>query len=449
MNNPYRVLAAIICSLIMVLGGLFFLANAASGSTPVTLDSGKVSCTTDSLGYCNGPTLPFTPNAVVITAQAPISTIPAQAIAQLTTNGFRVRFINQLGRALITKAVRYSYIATRGATSTPTTTTKAPTSSTKGTTKPPTSSTKGQTAIPLAASSPWLTTVNSAPLAGDSAAVVANLASQVKNYWGGIAAFNTKYYNNSFYPAAQDTPRQRMGFYDCHGLGYVPDNLFNGKGYFLDIPIPQGATPADGSDHIMSIYDASTDRLWEFWNVLKTSSGGYQACWGGRIDNVSSSIGYFPAPYGATATGLSISAGMISIDDVRHGEINHAMYFMTREAQPRSRLSWPAQRGDGRVEATDIVRQGQRLRLDPTLDLSKYNLTPIGHMVAVAAQKYGFIVADTSGAVGVIGESSHRYLEETGSDPWKSLLSGTGNAAPLVNFPWQMLQAIQVDYGKP
>lgn len=303
-------------------------------------------------------------------------------------------------------------------------------------------------AVPLAADSPWLTRIDSAPLASNSQAVVANLSEQIDNYWGGVAAFNTKYYNNAFYPVMDATAGQRVGFFDCHGLGYTPDNLFDGEAYFLNVPIPRGATPAAGSDHIMSVYNSESDQLWEFWNVRQTAAGGYEACWGGRIDHVSSSPGYFPAPYGATATGLSISAGMISMTEVKSGRINHAMYLLTRQAQPRTRLSWPAQRGDGQLDDPNVVRQGQRLRLDPSLDLSAYDLTPIGHMVAVAAQEYGFIVADTSGAVGVVGESGNRYIAQTGADPWDQILQGQQGEA-LRNFPWHHLQAIQVDYGKP
>lgn len=305
------------------------------------------------------------------------------------------------------------------------------------------------TAVPLAADSPWLTTVDTAPLAANSAAVVADLTAQVDGYWGGVAAFNVDHYNNSFYPVAAGTPTQTMGFYDWQGLGYTPGNLLSGAGYFLNVPIPAGAVPAAGSDHAMSIYDASTDQLWEFWNVIPNGAGGWKAGWGGRIDNVSASPGYFPPPYGAIATGLVFSAGMISVDDITRGEIGHAMYLMTRKSQPRARLSWPAQRGDGTYDEVDIVRQGQRLRLDPTLDLSALNLTSVGRMIAVAAQKYGFIVCDTSGAVGVATEAGLRYVAETGVNPWTSLLAAETAWSPMVRFPWTHLQAIEVDYGKP
>jgi hypothetical protein len=119
MTHAYRVLLATIGGLVLTVAGMSFVNSVASGSTPTSFDSGTASCKTDSLGYCNGPTLPFAPNAVAITVQAPVGG-PSQATAQLTSGSFRARFFQPAGGAASAATVTYSYVATRGTTVTPT-----------------------------------------------------------------------------------------------------------------------------------------------------------------------------------------------------------------------------------------------------------------------------------------------------------------------------------------
>jgi len=131
MTHAYRTLLATGSTTVLVLAGLLVLANVASGSTPVSFDSGTASCTTDSLGYCNGPTLPFKPNAVTITVQGPTNG-PSQARVALTATSFRARFFQPAGTASASMTVTYSYIATRGATATPPAPTPTVTTTTPG-----------------------------------------------------------------------------------------------------------------------------------------------------------------------------------------------------------------------------------------------------------------------------------------------------------------------------
>jgi hypothetical protein len=143
MTNGYRALLAIISALILAVAGLFFIANVASGSTPASFDSDTASCTTDGNGYCNGPMLPFTPNAVTVTVQAPMSgvqVIPSQVMVKIITGSFRARFFQPSGSKAANVAVTYSYLATRRTTPTPTPT---PTPTSTPTLPSPTSGSSG------------------------------------------------------------------------------------------------------------------------------------------------------------------------------------------------------------------------------------------------------------------------------------------------------------------
>jgi hypothetical protein len=63
--------------------------------------------------------------------------------------------------------------------------------------------------------------------------------------------------------------------------------------------------------------------------------------------------------------------------------------------------SWPATRNDGANSSTLAIPEGQRFILNPNLNLSTLGLSPMAMTIAVAAQKYGFVVDDSSGSVSI------------------------------------------------
>lgn len=304
----------------------------------------------------------------------------------------------------------------------------------------------GSFAIPLAANSPWRTTVSNAPLASNSAALTSDLMRQVRNWSGREAAFNAYEYNTSFYKVDASTPRQDVQYGYCDGRPLY-DGVYNQSAHFKNVPIPAGAVAAKGTDAHLAIYDASSDQLWEFWVMTKTGSG-WKACWGGRLDNVSKGIGTFPYTWGTNASGTSGVAGMITIDEVRRGEINHTMSLQLQETAPWNTFSWPANRSDGTPGSTSQILMGQRLRLDPSVNVEALPLSKIGKMVARAAQKYGFLVDNRSGVVAVVPESGTPEQLRTGVNPWDSLM-GVPAWEVMKGFPWDKMQFLPKDYGKP
>lgn len=305
----------------------------------------------------------------------------------------------------------------------------------------------GPAGYPFGAASVWRADISSTPIAENSASMVSYLAESVADRYGGVAALNISRYNNSYFVAAPGTPTVDVGFNDCQGKGYVPGGLIGPGGQFTDVPIPAAAVPAAGDDKAMSVYSPVTDQLWEFWVAGQDDNGRWTACWGGRIDAVSHSVGYFLGGFGASASGLATTGGMVGLDDVRFGSIEHALALQIPE--PAARLSWPAQRTDGGNTHPHAVPEGTRLRLDPSLDVDGLGLHPIAAMIARAAQRYGFIVTDHAGAVAVVAESGVPEAAATGVDPWEQLLEGTAEYEVLENFPWDRLQALPADYGKP
>ena len=140
--------------------------------------------------------------------------------------------------------------------------------------------------------------------------------------------------------------------------------------------------------------------------------GEWHAAWGGRMRGVSTHPGFYrrvtdpagvvveDASWGSTASSLPVAGGMITLEDLRAGKIDHALQLLL--PFPKSGTwSWPAQRTDGTDTRAAGIPEGAHFRINPTLNIASLNLPPITRMMAEAAQKYGMIVNDgTATAVG-------------------------------------------------
>jgi hypothetical protein len=302
-------------------------------------------------------------------------------------------------------------------------------------------------------SSVWRKDVSAAPLSPNSLGQQANFLSQVQRYYG-VVNLNFQDYNSPWEVVGGDQERVDVAFDDCQKKGYIPDVLFSASPRaFMDVPIPDDAVPAKGTDGALTVYSPDTDQLWEFWKAKQRDDGSWQACWGGRIDNVSTSPGWFPGYTGTSATGLASSAGAIGIKEAQEGRIDHALAIVLPE--PAKGHVWPAQRSDGFSLDVNGIKEGTRLRLDPSVDVSALKLHPIAKMVALAAQEHGFIVTDKAGSTAVITESGAGIKATTGVDPWTALRTKPGASTPtpgyeiFKNFPWDKIQVVEEGWGRP
>jgi hypothetical protein len=214
---------------------------------------------------------------------------------------------------------------------------------------------------------------------------------------------------------------------------------------WLQVPIPSNAKAAAGTDEHMVISQPSTDRMWEFWKMARQSDG-WHAQWGGSMNNASTNPGYFTSPgpsnWGATATSLPLLGGLIRPAELASGHIDHAIAIAIPQTRAQY-FTWPAQRTDGQVYSTTAIPEGQRFRLDPSLNLSAIPMSPMVRMIAVAAQKYGMIVRDKSGSVTLYGEDTS---DEGLPNPYYGPSGWFQNryvSTLLQAFPWSHLEALQ------
>ena len=285
---------------------------------------------------------------------------------------------------------------------------------------------------PFAPNSVWnLPLSRSVPLSAHSRSYVDEIVRQVNDYgpWLNTWSYTTPLY---LVPAGEGTTRVTL---DTWG----PDL----QSAWDTVPLPANAVPSAGSDEQLTVWQPSTNTLWEFWKLHRVH-GAWHARWGGEMQDVSHNPGYFTHSattndWGATATGLPLLGGLITTADLQRGYIDHALAISLVETAPRY-YAWPAQRTDGYVFTPGVAQipEGTRFRLDPRLNIASLHLPRLVRMIAEAAQRYGIIVRDKSGAVSFYGQ------DPVSGQPslWGAAFQGQYPNNLLRSFPWNRLQAV-------
>jgi hypothetical protein len=285
----------------------------------------------------------------------------------------------------------------------------------------------------------------SAPLDPNSAAVVSAFADEVTEAEDAKAgpSINTTLWSVPVYTVPADQPTVKV---TLERLSPEPalQSAWNA------VPLPADAQPAAGTDKHLVVWQPDTDRLWEFWHLENTPTG-WQAQWGGAMENALSDVGaYGPnawsgatASWGSSATSLSVAGGLITLEDLEKGEINHALAIAI--PNPRGGVyTTPAERTDGESTNPLSLPEGAHLRLDPHLNLTALHLPRLTLMMAEAAQRYGIVVRDHAANVAFFGQDP----TPTGSNPYTEAPGYFEGKAPhqlLESFPWSHLQLLKLE----
>lgn len=263
-----------------------------------------------------------------------------------------------------------------------------------------------------------------------SAARVAELVRQVDEFGGWI---NTDQFSTPLYVVPEDQELIRVAL---NRPGCCPQV----EADFQEVPLPADAVPADGTDAHLTVWQPSTDSLWEFWQLGRVGDG-WEASYGGKLEDVSTSDGVIPVG-GATASSLPIIAGTMLIDEARAGDIPHALAlaipFPQRDAYVRPALRTDGDGADGVPEEAQIP-EGARFRLPADFDIAAQPWSPFTKMLARAAQRYGIVLRDKAGAVVFFGEDPRGR----GADPWPGLIGLPKNEI-MDEFPWEELQLLEL-----
>jgi hypothetical protein len=290
---------------------------------------------------------------------------------------------------------------------------------------------------PFADTSLWNTPIAAgAAVDPASAAMIADFSSISGQtaFWINIQDYSVPVYWVDSTAAATVTVMASLGGSGFR-TGAASDSVPAGSG---PAPIPAGAMAAAGTDRHLAIVDRVTRVEWGFWDAA-SATGGWTAGEASTMDLAGS--GARPpernnpwwAGHGPRACGFALIAGLITVDEMRAGSIEHALVV----AYPHIRSRYytpPASSAQGTTTdaiATRGILCGGRIQLDPTLDVSTLGLSASGVIIARALQKYGAFVGDYSGAVSLYGDAS-----ATAQAAWTAGLLANGEAAkiPLNRF---------------
>ncbi len=216
------------------------------------------------------------------------------------------------------------------------------------------------------------------------------------------------------------------------------------------VPLPGNAKPASGTDKHLVVWQPSSKQLWEFWHLEKKTEG-WEAYWGGAMQNALTDPGnYGPeawsgaaTDWGASGTSLSIAGGLITLEDLEKGQINHAIAIGLPNTREYT-YATPAERTDGGCAEATSLPAGAHLRLNPSLSLSTLHLPHFTLMLAEAAQKYGIFVRDTASVVALYAQDP----TPTGTNPYTApggYFEGKSPAQLLALFPWSHLQLLKME----
>jgi hypothetical protein len=201
--------------------------------------------------------------------------------------------------------------------------------------------------------------------------------------------------------------------------------------------IPEYAEPAPGNDGTLVVIDWQEHRTVEMWQPTPEADGSWTTSWGTTTPIDGSGV---PTVFGNGA-GISHLAGVIRVEEIEQGIIDHALVFSTSEPC-LDEFRYPATKTDGSATSNSCIPEGARIRLNPTIDLNTLRLTPGERIIAEALQGYGAYAVDTGGTAMAF------YFEiaddATAASPGSVYTDAglTRDYSPLRTIPWDELQVL-------
>jgi hypothetical protein len=293
----------------------------------------------------------------------------------------------------------------------------------------------GQQLFPL--DNAWNQNISNAPVAANSAAIIAHIgaATHVVPDW---TAAN---------PTEGSSPLYGIPFNIVHGnstakVNVVIDN-YPGESDNIPVPIPANAVlegdfqngpnlngggynPNQRGDSHLIVWDEDNNIAYELFGVSRPSDPTLfpntadvevpktDLLWHAAQETVWNMNTDAFRTLGATsadAAGLSILAGLARPDEALpasmggQGAINHALAVTLPSSDINPQYIYPAAHMLGTTPSPGAVPLGTRLRLqnNPTIDTLINNMPPQSKAIALAMQQYGLIVSDVGSAMYVSG----------------------------------------------
>jgi len=261
---------------------------------------------------------------------------------------------------------------------------------------------------PFSAASPWNQRIPAGtPSDRQSQALIEDLAAR------GPWLVNMKDWSIPVYFVDADhTPK--------HDVGDSRPGVYGaGFGFPRAIPIPDDAVASppfrEGSDNHLSIIDRKLGLEWGMWAATRDTHGRWFTGLGAVTDLTGTGVAppwyYSPREFDShrgRASGFPLVAGLIFVDEIKAGRIEHALVFAYDHC--RTGLFIPPASTSQVLQLDAVgsrgIPMGGRIQLDPNWDVESSALTPAGKVIARALQQYGAYCGDYAGANVLYGENS-------------------------------------------
>lgn len=177
------------------------------------------------------------------------------------------------------------------------------------------------------------------------------------------------------------------------------------------MPIPptalvEGGANASGDRHVLVIKQGEC-KLYELYRAFKINDAQWQVDSSAVYDLHSHALR--PAGWtSADAAGLPMLPGLIRMDEVKAGEIAHAIRFTAVRTQRA--FVWPARHFASNITDANVPAMGQRFRLKASKDLSSYPKDI--QVIFTAFKRYGLILADNGSNWFVGGEHNPAWNDD-------------------------------------
>jgi hypothetical protein len=261
-------------------------------------------------------------------------------------------------------------------------------------------------------SSPWNTPIIASPVLDSSNASYKTNIQAFPNWYLDVVAFSMPIYRATGSETRYTVPT-------THDSDWGPA-FPNGA----TIPVNGTWKASLGSDGWITIVDTNGYAYW-IWQYL-WNSGVPRGSWGGSGQIDSSEINGWAATGSGTGCGAQPVAGVITLDDLTRGTIDHALAYSITDTS--TAYKYPANKSDGGQGTASVqIPEGQRVQLDPSINVSAQSWGTMTKMVATALQTYGAYLVDSSGG------SYGLYCQ---MDPAATLPDGTGPAWQAVGVTY-------------
>jgi hypothetical protein len=192
---------------------------------------------------------------------------------------------------------------------------------------------------------------------------------------------------------------------------------------FRSIRIPRGAAPDPTSDASMTVYDMTRGAVYGFFRTNYDPLNDQWLACGGTVYYLRSNglDGILPQsddPRNFGHRGLPPPVFAVRYDEIGTGSIDHVLKIAVNHTKCES--VFPMTGDECGTRARYAPPEGARIRLKPSIDLSKMHLSRPALIIARALQSYGAIIGDQS------GDSAQLKLQNTVAEGrgqlWKGLL---------------------------